>query len=250
MTERALAGKVALVTGASRGIGAATALRLARDGADIALTYQSSAEKAREVARAVEGYGVRGAAFLADQSDPEQAARLVDLVVESFGRLDVLVNNAAVFVTGPIDAEDADVRAFDHQLATNVQGLVATTRAAARVMGDGGRIVSISSTAADRVPFPGLGDYGATKAAVDAYTRGWARDLGPRGINVNAVQISSVGTDMNPDVGPFADIQRSMNALGRFGRPEEVAGAISFLVGPDATFVTGTSLRVDGGFMA
>lgn len=250
MTEKALTGKVALVTGASRGIGAATAVRLARDGADIALTYQSSAEKAREVVQAVEGYGVRGAAFLADQSDPEQAARLVGLVVESFGRLDVLVNNAAVFVTGPIDAEDADVRAFDRQLATNVQGLVATTRAAARVMGDGGRIVSISSTAADRVPFPGLGDYGATKAAVDAYTRGWARDLGPRGINVNAVQISSVGTDMNPDVGPFADIQRSMNALGRFGRPEEVAGAISFLVGPDATFVTGTSLRVDGGFMA
>jgi 3-oxoacyl-[acyl-carrier protein] reductase len=250
MTEKTLAGKAALVTGGSRGIGAATAVRLAREGADVAISYRSSAEQARDVVKAIEEFGVRAKAFVTDQSDSEQAARLVDSVMESFGRLDILINNAAVFVTGPIDAKDGDVGSFDRQLAANVQGVAATTRAAVRVMGEGGRIVSMSSTAADRVPFPGLGDYAATKAAVDAYTRGWARDLGPRGILVNSVQVSSINTDMNPDVGPFADVQRSMNPLGRYGRPEEVAGAISFLVGPDATFMTGATLLVDGGFMA
>ncbi|WUD78230.1 SDR family oxidoreductase [Streptomyces sp. NBC_00510] len=250
MTDRALTGKVALITGGSRGIGAATAVRLAREGADVGISYQASAEKAQEVVKAIEAHGVRGAAFAADQSDSEQAAHLVDLVMNSFGRLDILVNNAGVFVTGQVDAEGIDVDSFDRQFAINVQGLVATTRAAVRVMGEGGRIVSMSSTAADRAPFQGLGDYAATKAAVDAYTRGWSRDLGPRGITVNSVQVGSVGTDMNSDTGPFADIQRSMNALGRFGRPEEVAGAISFLVGPDATFVTGAMLLVDGGFSA
>ncbi|GAA5030326.1 SDR family NAD(P)-dependent oxidoreductase [Actinopolymorpha pittospori] len=250
MTERALAGKAALVTGGSRGIGAATAIRLAREGADVAISYRSAAQQAEDVVKAIEKFGVRGAAFAADQSDPEQAAHLVDLVMDSFGRLDILINNAAVFVTGPVDAKDTDLDAFDRQLATNVWGVAATTRAAVRVMSDGGRIVSMSSTAADRTPFPGLGDYSATKAAVAAYTRGWARDLGPRGITVNAVQVSSVSTDMNPDTGPFADTQRSMNALGRYGRPEEIAGTISFLVGPDATFLTGATLNVDGGFMA
>jgi 3-oxoacyl-[acyl-carrier protein] reductase len=250
LIEKALAGKAALVTGGSRGIGAATAVRLARDGADVAISYRSSAEQAEDVVKAIEKFGVRGAAYVVDQSDSGQAARLVDSVMDSFGRLDILVNNAAVFVTGTIDAEDADVASFDRQLAANIQGVAATTRAAVRVMGEGSRIVSMSSTAADRAPFPGLGDYAATKAAVDAYTRGWARDLGARGILVNSVQVSSINTDMNPDIGPFADTQRSMTPLGRFGRPEEVAGAISFLVGSDATFVTGATLLVDGGFMA
>jgi 3-oxoacyl-[acyl-carrier protein] reductase len=250
MIERPLAGKVALITGGSRGIGAATAIRLAREGADVAISYRSAAEQAEDVVKAIEGFGVRGAAFVVDQSDPEQATRLVDVVTGTFGRLDILVNNAAVLVTGRVDAEDTDVESFDRQLATNVRGVAATTRAAVRVMGDGGRIVSMSSSAADRALYPGFSDYSATKAAVAAYTRGWARDLGPRGITVNAVQVSSVETEMNPDTGSFADTQRAMNALGRFGRPEEVAGAIFFLVGPDATFLTGAILNVDGGFMA
>ncbi|GAA3054917.1 SDR family oxidoreductase [Pseudonocardia yunnanensis] len=250
MTEKTLAGKTALVTGGSRGIGAATAVRLAREGADVAISYRASTAQAEDVVKEIEKCGVRGAAFAVDQSDPEQAARLVDSVMDAFGRLDILINNAGVFLTGAIDAVDADVDAFDRQLSTNVRGLVATTRAAVRVMGDGGRIVSMSSTGADRAPFPGLGDYAATKAAVDAYTRGWARDLGSRGILVNSVQISSVNTDMNPETGPFADTQRAMIPLGRYGRPEEIAGAISFLVGPDATFMTGATLLVDGGFMA
>jgi NAD(P)-dependent dehydrogenase (short-subunit alcohol dehydrogenase family) len=191
-----------------------------------------------------------GRAFASDQADPEQAANLVDEVVAAFGRLDILVNNAGIFVTGPIDAEETDQAAMGRQYAVNVSGVVAVTRAAAKVMGEGGRIVSAGSVSADRTPFPGLGDYSATKAAITAYTRAWARNLGPRGITVNAVQTSSIATDMNPDVGPFADVQRSMNALGRYGRPEEMAAAIAFLAGPDATFVTGATLNVDGGFNA
>jgi 3-oxoacyl-[acyl-carrier protein] reductase len=139
---------------------------------------------------------------------------------------------------------------MDRQYAVNVAGVVAVTRAAAEVMGEGGRIVSVGSTGADRALFPGLGDYSATKAAITTYTRAWARDLGPRGITVNAVQTSSVGTDMSPEVGRFADVQRSMNAMGRFGRPEEMGAAIAFLAGPDASFVTGATLNVDGGFNA
>lgn len=250
MIEKALAGKVALVTGGSRGIGAATAVRLARDGADVAISYRSSAEQAEQVVKEITARGVRGAAFVSDQSDPAQAARLIDQVMDSFGRLDILVNNAAVFVTGSVAEKDVDVPALDRQFATNVQGVAATTRAAVQVLGEGGRIVSMSTSSADRVAFPGIGDYSATKAAITAYTRAWARELGPAGITVNAVQTSSVSTDMNSDTGLFANRQRSMIALGRFGRPEEIAGAVSFLVGPDATFVTGATLNVDGGFNA
>jgi 3-oxoacyl-[acyl-carrier protein] reductase len=250
MSHQPLAGKVALVTGGSRGIGEATALRLADDGADVAITYVSSGERARNVVSRIEERGARAEAFASDQADPEQAAHLVGEVMAAFGRLDILVNNAAIFVTGPIDAKETDQEAMGRQYAVNVAGVVAVTRAAAEVMGEGGRIVSVGSTSADRTPFPGLGDYSATKAAITAYTRAWARDLGPRGITVNAVQTSSIGTDMNPDVGQFADVQRSMNALGRFGRPEEMGAAIAFLAGPDASFVTGATLNVDGGFNA
>ena len=253
MSHQPLAGRVALVTGGSRGIGEATALRLADDGAHVAITYVSPGDRARSVVSRIEQRGVRAEAFASDQADPEQAAHLVDKVMAAFGRLDILVNNAAIFVTGPIDAEETDWEAMGRQYAANVAGVagvVAVTRAAATVLGEGGRIISVGSTAADRAPFPGLGDYAATKAAITAYTRAWARDLGPRGITVNAVQASSIGTDMNPDVGRFADVQRSMNALGRFGRPEEMGAAIAFLAGPDAGFVTGATLNVDGGFNA
>jgi 3-oxoacyl-[acyl-carrier protein] reductase len=175
MTDKPLAGKTALVTGGSRGIGAATAIRLARDGADVAISYRSSADRAGDVVKAIEQLGVRGQAFATDQADTEQATRLVSSVVESFGRLDILVNNAAVFVTGTVDAEDVDMETFNLQLATNVQGVAATTRAAVRVMGEGSRIVSVSTSGADRAPFPGIGDYSATKAR-----RARGGDLVPR----------------------------------------------------------------------
>jgi 3-oxoacyl-[acyl-carrier protein] reductase len=155
-----------------------------------------------------------------------------------------------VFVTGTVDDGAADIAALNRAFRINVEGVAVATRAAAKVMGEGSRIISLSTASADRVPFPGIGDYSATKAAVIAYTRAWARDLGPRGITVNAVQTSSVSTGMNPDDTPFADVQRSMIPLGRFGRPEEIAAAIAFLAGPDAGFVNGAVLNVDGGFSA
>jgi 3-oxoacyl-[acyl-carrier protein] reductase len=250
MTVQTLAGKAVLITGGSRGIGRATALRLARDGADVAISYVASADLAHDVVKGIEAHGVRGAAFQADQGDPEQVTGLVEAVVSLFGRLDVLVNNAGVFVTGAVDGEDTDIAALDRQYDINVRGLVTATRAASKVMTAGGRIISLSTASADRVPFPGIGDYSAGKAAVVAYTRAWARDLGPRGITANVVQTSSVNTEMNPDSAPFADIQRSRIPLGRFGRPEEMAGAIAFLAGPDAEFVNGAVLNVDGGFSA
>jgi 3-oxoacyl-[acyl-carrier protein] reductase len=245
-----LTGKVALVTGGSRGIGAAAARALAEGGADVALSYAASAEKAEGLVRELEGKGVRAAAFKADQGDPAQVEGLVQAVVKRFGRLDVLVNNAGVFVTGAVDDASSDVGKLARQFAVNVGGVAAAVRAAAKVMGQGGRIISVGSVLGPRVPFPGVADYSATKAAVAGYTRGWARDLGPRGITVNAVQPGPIDTDMNPSEGDFAAPQKAATALGRYGRPEEVAAAIVFLAGPGASYITGTTLDVDGGFNA
>jgi NAD(P)-dependent dehydrogenase (short-subunit alcohol dehydrogenase family) len=249
MTKK-LAGKVALVTGGSRGIGAATARALADEGADVAISYAASADKANAVVRELESQDVRAAAFQADQAAPAQVEGLVKAVAERFGRLDILVNNAAVFVTGSVDNPENDLAEFDRQLAVNLGGVVAAVRAAVKVMGEGGRIISVSSGVATRVGFPGLADYAATKAAVVAYTRGWARDLGPKGITVNVVQAGAIDTDMNPAVGDWADMLTARTALGRYGRPEEIAAAIIFLASPAASYITGTVLDVDGGYGA
>ncbi len=247
---KTLSGKVALVTGGSRGIGAATARALAEDGADVAISYATSAAKAEGIVLDLEGKGVRAAAFRADQADPAQVEGLVKAVVERFGRLDILVNNAGVFVTGAVGDPANVIADFERQLAINVGGVVAAVRAAVKVMGEGDRIITVGSGVGTRVGFPGMADYSATKAAVVGYTKGWARDLGPKGITVNAVQPGPVDTDMNPADGAFAAALTSTTALGRYGRPEEIAAAIAFLASPAASYITGTALDVEGGFNA
>lgn len=246
--SKKLSGKVALVTGGSRGIGAATARALAEQGATVAISYAQAAEKAEALVRDLERSGGKAAAFKADQGDARQVEALVQAVVKRFGRLDILVNNAGVFVGG--DVTDPDVAKFDRQFAVNVGGVAAAVRAAAKVMGEGGRIIAIGSGLGERVPFPGVSDYSATKAAVAGYTRGWARDLGPKGITVNTIQPGPIDTDMNPENSDFATVQKSFTALGRYGRPEEVAAAIVFLASPEASYITGATLNVDGGFAA
>ncbi|KAA0091412.1 SDR family oxidoreductase [Mycolicibacterium sp. P1-18] len=245
-----LAGKTALVTGGSRGIGAAITARLAADGATVAFSYARAADTAADLVKTLSDGGATAQAFQADQADPASCARLVGEVVAAFGPLDILVNSAGVYKTETIDDPERDDSVFAAQLQTNVVGVLATTRAAVLNFNDGGRIVTIGTTGAAHAPFPGIGDYVATKAALAAYTRAWSRDLGPRRITVNIVQPGAVDTDMNPADGPNADLQKSMNSLGRFADPGEVAALVAFLAGPEAGFITGTTVNIDGGLSA
>ncbi len=248
MRTQKLAGKVALVTGGSRGIGAAIARSLAEEGADVAISYMSNPDKANDLVRELQDKGVRAVAFAADQGKTDEVAGLVRKVAEHFGHLDILVNNAGVFITGPVgEVKDDDVA---RQFAVNVGGVNAAVREAAKHLKAGGRIISIGSMGADASPWPGISDYSATKAAVAAYTRGWARDFGPRGITVNVVQPGPIDTDMNPSNGDFAAMQKAGTALGRFGRPEEIGATVAFLASSGASFITGASIAVDGGYSA
>jgi 3-oxoacyl-[acyl-carrier protein] reductase len=248
--SKELSGKVALVTGGSRGIGAAIAKALADDGADVAISYSASPDKATQVVNDLLGKGVRAHAFKADQANAKEVEALVKSVVERFGRLDILVNNAGVFALGQVHDRANNLAELDHLFAVNVGGVAAAVRTAAPLMHDGGRIISIGSVVGDSSPFPGIADYSATKAAILGYTRGWARDLGPRGITVNNVAPGPIATDMNPDDGEFAASQKAATALGRYGKPEEVAAAVAFLASPAAAYITGATLTVDGGFNA
>jgi 3-oxoacyl-[acyl-carrier protein] reductase len=240
--------RVALVTGASRGIGAAIAIRLARDGLNVLVTYQKSAGAAREVVTRIQALGMDAAAARVDAAVAHEPSQAVDHVITQFGRLDVLVNNAGIFEIAPL-AEASDEH-FERIFAVNVRSAFLAARAAARVLPTGGRIINIGSTLGERVGMAGAGVYSASKFAINGFTRAWARDLGPRGITVNAVQPGPTDTDMNPADGDHSDYQRSVMALGRYGAPEDVAAAVSFLASPQAQHITGAILNVDGGFNA
>jgi 3-oxoacyl-[acyl-carrier protein] reductase len=240
--------RVALVTGASRGIGASIAVRLARDGMDILLTYQKSEEAAASVVAQLVELGVQALALRIDAADPKEPATAVDRAVERFGRLDVLVNNAGIYETASLLDSTDDY--FERAFATNVRSAFLTARAAARVLPSGGRIINIGSILGERVALPNVGIYSATKFAINGFTRAWARDLGPKGITVNAVQPGPIDTDMNPADSKFAEYQRAMTCLRRFGKPEEVAESVAFLASPAAQYITGAILNVDGGSVA
>jgi 3-oxoacyl-[acyl-carrier protein] reductase len=239
-------GKVALVTGGSRGIGAAVAVRLAEGGADVALTYERNTERADGVVDQIKGIGRRALAIQADSADVAAVTAAVDEAVSTFGSLDILVNNAGVFLVGPL--EDLGQAELDRTLAVNVRAPFVASQAAARHMTDGGRIVSIGSNMAERAVFPGFTLYALSKTALIGLTKGLARDLGPRGITVNLVHPGPTDTEANPADGPNADTIRSFTALDRYAEPSDIAATVIHLVGDGGRYITGATINVDGGF--
>jgi 3-oxoacyl-[acyl-carrier protein] reductase len=240
--------QVAFINGGSRGIGAATARRLAREGARIAIGYQSSAIAAEALVAEIEAGGGEAIAIRADAADAEALTRAIDRAADHFGRLDILVNSAGVLRLGPVEA--FSLADLDQTLAVNVRAVFVASKAAAAHMRDGGRIINISSTNADRMPFAGGAAYAMSKSALTGLAKGMARDLGPRGITVNNVQPGPIDTDMNPAEGEFAESLHGLMALPRHGHADEVAAMVAYLAGPEAGFVTGADLLIDGGFAA
>jgi 3-oxoacyl-[acyl-carrier protein] reductase len=244
--NKPLAGRRALVTGASRGIGAEIVRRLAADGAAVAFTYGASADEAKTLADGLRKGGATVVEIQADSADPEQVTRAVEETVSQLGGLDILVNNAGIALLG--DAATFPPEDFERMVAVNIRGVFVATQAALAHIGEGGRIINIGSINAERVPEPGLSVYTMTKGAVAALTRGLARELGPRGITVNNIQPGPINTDMNPDQGEFAEAAKQIMATGRYGHPRDVAGVVSYLAGPDTGYITGAQWNVDGGF--
>jgi 3-oxoacyl-[acyl-carrier protein] reductase len=243
-----LSGKVALVTGGSRGIGAGIVKRLAKEGAAVAFTYAASREKAEQLVHSVEEAGGRALAIHADSADTAAVQGAIDQTVRGFGRLDIFVNNAGILLAGTID--QVSLGDLDKMLAVNVRSVYVGIQAAARHMAEGGRIVTIGSVVAQRTAFPGSSTYSMTKSAVAGMVRGVALDLAPRGITVNNVQPGPTATDMNPADGPRSEIIRNLLPVKRFGTDDEIAGLVAYLASPEAGFVTGASLTIDGGYLA
>jgi 3-oxoacyl-[acyl-carrier protein] reductase len=246
--SKPLEGKVAIVTGGARGIGAAIARRLAADGAHVALTYQSSSSVAETLVADITAAGGSAQAIRSDAADPAAIIAAVDKVVATHGRIDILVNNAGIAVMGPID--DFSLEDFDRTVAVNVRGVFAGVKAVLPHMAQGGRIVNISSTNALRMPMAGAAVYAMSKSALSGLTQGLARDLGPRGIAINNVLPGPVDTDMNPEQTEFGASLHDFMAIKRHGRPEEIASMVAYLSGPEAGFITGGDLLIDGGFAA
>lgn len=250
MVYKGLKDKIALITGGSRGIGAAIAKRLASEGCSVAISFTSSQEKAFSVVEKLKKEGMQAIAIQADQGNPVEIQDLIQKVVQHFGRIDILVNNAGIFVGGSIDDPNLDVDGISKQFAVNVSGVFATTRATVPFMQEGGRIIIIGSINGERMTDSGGADYAATKAALVGYTHGWARDLGSKNITVNLIQPGPIETDMNPEGTDFATRIKKNVALGRYGKPEEIASAVAFLASEEASYITGATLTVDGGFLA
>ena len=240
-----LIGKVALVTGASRGIGAAIAKRLAADGASVAITYAKGADAAAAVVKAIEGNGGKAMAIQADATDAGAVTAAVEKTVATFGGLDVLVNNAGTAI--PKKFEETTLEELDLIIDINIRGVFVTTQAALKHMNAGGRIITIGSCVGERMMTPGLVPYSATKGAVKMFTQGLSREVGSRGITVNNVQPGPIDTDLNPAAGDWAAPQKAATALNRYGSVDEVAALVAFVAGPESSYITGANLTVDGG---
>lgn len=245
MTRR-LENKRALVTGGSRGIGAAIVKRLASEGAHVALTYVSKPDQANEIVKEVQSLGGKAIAIQADSADASAVVAAVERTVTEFGGIDILINNAGIATMAPL--EDYRLEDFDRTLAINVRSVFVATQAAAKHMQAGGRIITVGSCNADRMPFAGGAVYAMSKSALVGLVKGLSRDLGPRGITINNIQPGPVDTDLNPASGEFADTLRALMALPRYGQAEEIGAFTAFLASSEAGFITGASLTIDGGF--
>jgi 3-oxoacyl-[acyl-carrier protein] reductase len=245
MKMNELEGKIALITGGSRGIGAAIAKRLAADGANVAITYTKGADAAASVIKEIEGAGRKAIAIQADAADAEAVKAAVERTVATFGRLDVLVNNAGTAI--PKKFEETTLEEMDRMIDINIRGAFIATQAALKHMKDGGRIIMVGSCVGERMMTPGLVPYSATKGAVKMFSQGLSREVGNRGITVNNIQPGPIDTELNPAAGEWAAPQKAATALNRYGSVEEVAALVAFVAGPESSYITGANLTVDGG---